>query len=121
MDWYKKNINPENEHSYKLHDGIYLTEKNSVSYLIRKNPLTTITLEPTWTPLLNLLNQGEYISFNEVCANVNADPAKTEIFLNSLVRKGFLESRGYRPLSDYPSCDCYYSGKKQAGGYIRMP
>jgi mycofactocin glycosyltransferase len=89
--------------SYILSKGVSIFEKGSTLYLIRKNPLTTITLNPVWAPALNLLSQGEFIPFNEVCAYVDADPDKTEIFLNSLVRKGFLESRGYRALSDYPS------------------
>jgi len=89
--------------SYILSKGVSIFEKGSTLYLIRKNPLSTITLNPAWAPVLNLLNQREYISFNEVCTHVNADPAKIGIFLNSLVRKGFMESRGYRSLSDYPS------------------
>jgi len=103
MDWYKKNIDPKNEHSYKLHEGVFLADKNSVSYLIRKNPLSTITINPVWSPVLNLLNQGKYISFNELCAHVSADTDKIEIFLNSLVRKGFMEAKGFRELEEYPS------------------
>jgi hypothetical protein len=94
--------------SYILSKGVSIFEKGSTLYLIRKNPHTTITLNPAWAPVLNLLSQGEYISLNELCAHVNADPDKIEIFLNSLVRKGFLESRGYRKLSDYPFVNCNY-------------
>lgn len=88
--------------SYILSKGVSIVQQGSTLYLIRKNPLTTITINPAWAPVLNLLSQGEYISFNDVCAHVNADPGKVEIFLNSLVRKGFLKIRGYRSLSDYP-------------------
>ncbi len=89
--------------SFILSKGVSIYEEGSNLCLIRKNPLSTISINPVWSPALNLLSQGEYISFNELCPHVNADPAKIEIFLNSLVRKGFMESRGYRSLSDYPS------------------
>lgn len=103
MDWYNKKSYPQNKHAYKLHNGVFLAEKKSVVYLIRKNPLSTITVNPVWAPILNLLMQGEYILFNEVCTHVNADPAKIEIFLNSLVRKGFMQVKGFRELDEYPS------------------
>jgi mycofactocin glycosyltransferase len=104
MDKQIKDSDFMNGLSYKFPKGIQLTQKESILYLIRNNPLSTITLNPVWSPVLNLLSQGEYVSFNnEVCTHVKAGSDKTEIFLNSLVRKGFLESRGCSLLSDYPS------------------
>ncbi len=45
---------------------------------------------------------GDSIPFKEICALVNTDPLKTELHFNSLVRKGFMESHGYRDLEEYP-------------------
>ena len=102
MNNYNINIVGHNGLSYKLPKGITFTEKESTLYLIRKNPLTTITLNPIWKPALELLNQDEFVPFDRICTLVNTDPEKTEIYLNMLVRKGFLESRGYREPSEYP-------------------
>ena len=88
--------------SYRLLKGIEFIEKESILYLIRKNPLATITLNPIWKPALDLLCQGKFVPFKEICTLVNTDPEKTELYLNSLVRKGFMESRGYRSLKNYP-------------------
>lgn len=97
-----KNIEYENKLSYRLPKGVSLTEKESSLYLIRKNPLATITLNPVWKAALDLMSQNEFITFKKICTLVNTDPEKTEIYLNMLVRKGFLESRGSRELSEYP-------------------
>ena len=102
MDVTQKKTCNEKILSYKLPNSIYFTEKESTIYLIRKNPLSTITLNPVWNPVLDLLSQGEFIPFKEISHTINADPDKTEIFLNSLVRKGFMESKGYRELEEYP-------------------
>jgi mycofactocin glycosyltransferase len=92
-----------NDLSYKFPKEIQLTQKESILYLIRNNPLSTITINPVWSHVLNLLSQGVFIPFDEVCAHVNEDPYKIEIFLNSLVRKGFMEVKGFHELDEYPS------------------
>jgi mycofactocin system glycosyltransferase len=102
MHNYSKNIEPENDLSYRLAKGVIFAQKGSTLYLIRKNPLATITLNSIWKPVLDLMSQGEFIKFTEIYTYVNTDPDKTEKYLNSLVRKGFMESWGYRSLSDYP-------------------
>lgn len=89
--------------SYKLARDVHFFEKESTLYLIRKNPLSTITLNPVWRPVIDLLFKGEFITFKEICSLVDADPLRTEIYLNSLVRKGFMECRGFRSLEIYPS------------------
>lgn len=102
MNEHREKIEIEKTLSYKLSRGINFIQKNSTLYIIRKNPLATITLNPVWKPVLDLLSQNEFLTFNEICTLVKADPDKTENHLNSLVRKGFMESRGYRTLEEYP-------------------
>ena len=101
---HSENIQKNNDLAYGLPRGTILTEKESTLYLIRKNPLSTITLNPVWKPVLDLLcRRGGFIQFKEIFSLVDADPLKTEIYLNGLVRKGFMETRGFRDLEIYPS------------------
>ena len=102
MDELRENIKSEMNLSYKLPKGISIAEKDFTFYLIRKNPLATITLNPVWKPAFDLMSRSEFIPFKEICALVIAEPDKIETYLNSLVRKGFMESIGCRDLSDYP-------------------
>lgn len=88
--------------AYRLLKGVRFIKDGSTLYLIRRNPLAAVALNPAWKPVLDILTDDEYISFTEICAHINADPDKTEIYLNSLVRKGFIESKGYRHLEEYP-------------------
>ena len=102
MNEHRENIETVKTLSYCLPKGITLTEKDSTLYMIRKNPLATITLNPVWRPVLDLMNKNEFITFTEICSIVNTNPYEMEIYLNSLVRKGFLKNRGFRSLSEYP-------------------
>ena len=102
MDGHRENIEAEKTFSYRLPRGITFTEKESVLYLIRKNPLTTITLNPIWKHILHFLSQSDFIPFKEICNLMSTEPDKIEIFLNGLVRKGFMENRGYREFAEYP-------------------
>ncbi|MFC1839452.1 mycofactocin biosynthesis glycosyltransferase MftF [Thermodesulfobacteriota bacterium] len=89
--------------SYRLPDDVHFTEKETGLYLIRENPLSTIELNSVWKPVLDILSKDNFIQFKEIFPHINASPDKTEIYLNTLVRKGFLETAGYRELDNYPS------------------
>jgi len=102
MDAQIKETDHGNGLAYRLPAGVHLTEKESSLYLIRENPLSTITLNQVWKPVLDVLNKGEFIPFKEIFCLVDTSSDKTEIYLNDLVRKGFLESRGYQTLDNYP-------------------
>ena len=97
-----KESNAEEGPSYKLPGGVNLIEKKSGLYLIRENPLSTIELNRVWKPVFDRLSKGRFIPFKELHPLVNASFDRTEIYLNSLVRKGFLKTRGYRELDNYP-------------------
>lgn len=89
--------------SYKFTAGVHLAEKDTNIFLIRDNPLSTIDLDRAWQPAFNRLKEGDFIPFEELCSLVDAASDKIEIYLNSLVRKGYLDSTGYRELDNYPS------------------
>lgn len=102
MNGDREKIESKNELFYRFSKGINFSEKESTLYLIRKNPLATITLSRVWKPVLDLMGPNDFISFKKISTLVNTNLEKIEIYLNTLVRKGFLESRGYRSLADYP-------------------
>ena len=76
MDGHRENIEAEKTFSYRLPRGITFTEKESVLYLIRKNPLTTITLNPIWKHILHFLSQSDFIPFKEICNLMTTEPDK---------------------------------------------
>ena len=102
MDEIRKDKYDVKELSYKLPDGVHLTENKSTFYLIREKPLSTIELNSAWKPVLDKLSKGGFMPIKELLPMVDAAIVKIETFLNSLVRKGFLEAGGYREMDNYP-------------------
>jgi len=103
MDEAYKDKYDEKDLSYRLSKGVHFTEKDSGLYLIRENPLSTIELNDTWKPVFNKLSKGGFIQFKELLPLADTAIDKIEIYLNTLVRKGFLETAGYREMDNYPS------------------
>jgi mycofactocin system glycosyltransferase len=102
-----------NMHNYKIQDGSLLAyrlrkavryhEKNRSLYLILDYPLKVMVINPFWKPIISLLDTEEFIRFEKIVPLVErAIPEKIESYLNELVRKGFLETRGYLRLTEYP-------------------
>jgi mycofactocin system glycosyltransferase len=102
MDEQRKDMDHKNSLAYSLPENVHFTERSPVLYLIRKNPLSTITLNQVWKHILEKMSEGEFVSFKEILSLVHSTPDKTAIYLDSLVRKGFMESIGYRKLDNYP-------------------
>jgi mycofactocin system glycosyltransferase len=89
--------------AYRLRDSVHYYLRNGSPILVLDFPLKYIVLHPFWRPLLKSLSPSRFISFEKILSQVNhADPIKIEIFLNSLVRKGFLEQGGYSTPQQYP-------------------
>ena len=99
----QKNTEHQNRLSYRLRDGItYKITDDSLS-LTLNYPLKILQINPIWQPVVSLLNTHNYVNFEKVLDLVKiATPPKTEFFLNELVRRGFMESTGYRVPDEYP-------------------
>jgi mycofactocin system glycosyltransferase len=89
--------------AYRLRDAVHYGERNGSPLLVLRFPLTFIVLHPFWKPVLKALATGDFMAFETILSRLNhADPQEIEIFLNSLVRRGFLEQEGFLMLSHYP-------------------
>jgi mycofactocin system glycosyltransferase len=89
--------------AYRLRDSVHYCQKNDSPLLVLNFPLKLIALHPSWRPVFESLTIGSFMAFEKILSRVHhADPTEIESFLNSLVRKGFLEQEGFSQLSDYP-------------------
>lgn len=89
--------------AYRLRESVRYCQRNGSPVLILPFPLKYIVLNPFWRPIFESLTIGNFITFENIVSRVNhVDPIEVELFLNSLVRKGFLEQEGFPILSHYP-------------------
>ena len=78
--------------AYRLLKSVKYYDSNDRPVLVRNFPLMVMILHPFWRPIFECLAEGNFVTFEQILSSVNyADPEKTEIFLNGLVLKGFLE------------------------------
>jgi mycofactocin system glycosyltransferase len=90
--------------AYRLRDSVHYCQRNGSPLLVLNFPLKLIVLHPFWSPLFESLSSHGFMTFEKILSRVNhADPVKIEVFLNGLVRKGFLEQEGYSTPQQYPS------------------
>jgi mycofactocin system glycosyltransferase len=89
--------------AYRLRDSAEVLQKNGHPILSLHFPLKYMVLHPHWAPVFESLIRKNFVAFQDILSLVkHADPVKAEIFLNDLVRKGFLEQQGLPILPNYP-------------------
>jgi mycofactocin system glycosyltransferase len=89
--------------AYRLRESVQYCQRNGSPLLILDFPLQLMVLHPLWGTLFENHTSGNFIAFEKIVSLVNhTEPKEIEIFLNSLVRKGFLEQEGFPILSEYP-------------------
>jgi len=90
--------------AYGLRDSVEYRRRGDLPELILSFPLKYMVLHSHWVPVFESLKRKTFVAFEDILSRVNhADPIKVEIFLNELVRKGFLEQQGLPILHNYPS------------------
>ncbi len=88
---------------YRLRESVRYHEEENSLYLILGYPLKVIVLNPVWRPVFRLLKGGAFVHFREILSLIDStDSQRIESFLNGLVRKGFLTTRGILKLDAYP-------------------
>ena len=88
--------------AYRLRDSVQYRQRSGNPVLMLHFPLKYMVLHPSWGPVFGSSMRQEFMTFQDILSRLNgADPIKTEIFLNELVRKGFLEQQG---LPILPKC-----------------
>lgn len=88
--------------AYRLRKPARYCEWNGLPVLVLSFPLKFVSLHPYWKPVFESAADGGFIPFESILSRVNIGSESAEIFLNSLVRKGFLEQEGYPVISHYP-------------------
>ena len=89
--------------AYRLRESVQYRWSKGSPILILDYPLKAMILHRFWGHIIEPLTDGRFIAFEHILSRLNhVDPQGAEIFLNGLVRKGFLEQEGFPTLSDYP-------------------
>ena len=98
-----QDIEDKNLLAYRLREKVRYSETEGSLYLTLDYPLKVLVIHPVWSPVIRLLHGRRFVPFHQMIPLIeSADPRKIESFLNGLVRKGLLETRGYLELGEYP-------------------
>ena len=90
--------------SYRLRPRVSLSGKEESLILVLDWPLKSMTLNPFWRPVFKCLARDGFVPIERIAKlAAGVDPGRIEPYLNSLVRKGFLEQIGVSKLSHYPT------------------
>ncbi|MFC1886685.1 mycofactocin biosynthesis glycosyltransferase MftF, partial [Thermodesulfobacteriota bacterium] len=90
--------------AYRIRKAVAFHEVKDSCALLLKFPLKVMMLNPVWRPVFKLLSTGRFVSFERIVSLVHhADPEKMEMFLDGLIRKGYLEREGFLEVRDYPT------------------
>ncbi len=88
---------------YRLRRSTRYCEREGLVYLVSRFPLKATILHPSWKRAFDLLSEKEELSFEEILGQAKArNPSRLRVFLNDLVRKGYLEMEGLPGLSEFP-------------------
>jgi mycofactocin glycosyltransferase len=89
--------------SYRLRSGVSCSLTRGHPTLTLNFPLKIIRLDPVWRGAFEGLASHEPLSFETIMGHASvSDPGKAERFLDSLVRKGFLERSGIAGIDELP-------------------
>jgi len=94
---------PSKRLAYRLPQRVMLHTVHDSLVLIRNFPLKSIRLHTTWKAAFKLLSSGSFVTLEKIVQYIKGvDSESVEIFLNDLVRKGFLELEGVSLVTDPP-------------------
>jgi len=89
------------ELSYGLRPGVSAFENGDGTGLILSYPLKVLRINKTWAGVLGLFSRSEWVPMRRILGILKAgDPDRVETFLQDLVRRGFLRSRGVGKISE---------------------
>lgn len=89
--------------AYRLGKMARYSQRTDAAVLTLSYPLKIVSLKAPWKRVMQMLSSGEWVRMDKLAkkAPVNYDNAVS--FLDGLTARGYLESRGARRLSSYPS------------------
>lgn len=90
--------------AYRMRESVSYHRRDDGLVLILHSPMKGVVLNRFWEPVFGHLSTRNFIPFECITSSMDpADPVKMELFLNRLVRKGFLEQEGLSDFIHYPS------------------
>ena len=89
--------------TYRLPKRVAYHESGGSFQLVLEFPLKAMLLHPSWRAVFDVLSKGGFVPVETIVPLVEPpDPKKVEVFLDDLVRKGFLERDGLSVLPEHP-------------------
>lgn len=89
--------------AYRMRKRVTYHERGDSPVLVLNFPLKVISLHSFWRKALKRISDGNFAALEEIVSLTNyGDQEQITTFLNSLVRKGFLEQEGLPILTSYP-------------------
>jgi mycofactocin system glycosyltransferase len=90
--------------AFRLRKAVAIHDRDGKLRLVLQSPLKSILLHASWRECYQSLSTGRFVPLAEISKllpDLNLD--QLELFLNDMVRRGFLEQRGVSSLTIYPS------------------
>ena len=92
------------ELSYRLREKVRYFQEHGRPLFMLSYPLKAVRLHPAWIPVGERFASGEFVPLSDLSILVGEKWGdRLRLFLDDLVRKGFLETRGILPLTQIPS------------------
>jgi len=89
--------------AYRMRETVKYFTRDVSPTLILSFPLKAMVLHPLWRPVFDRLSRGAFVSLGNITSLIDHPTTEeVELFLNELVRKGFLEQRGFSTPVTYP-------------------
>ncbi len=99
----RKLLKPLKRLAYKLPSNVTCHADATSLVLVRSFPLKSIRLHVSWNPAFSALSSRHFVPLEKIAHSLKKiDLEKTEILLNDLVRKGYLEQEGVSMVLDDP-------------------
>ena len=88
---------------YRIRREVRYGDHHSHPLLVLAFPLKGLRLNAQWGPVCVRLSRGEFVAFSEIQTLLAVKAGeRLEFFLDELVRRGFLESRGFPVIKEIP-------------------
>ena len=104
MNSQNKKGRDRDELSYRMRKNVRYFQNRGRPLFMLSYPLKAVQLHPAWIPVGERFSPGEFVPLSELytlLAEKTGDQLR--LFLDDLVYRGFLESRGILPLTRIPS------------------
>ncbi|MBI4767041.1 MAG: mycofactocin biosynthesis glycosyltransferase MftF, partial [Deltaproteobacteria bacterium] len=90
------------ELSYRFRKNVRYFQDHGRPIFMLSYPLKVVRLHPAWNPVGERFLRGDFVPLSKLDTIIGVAGDRTRLFLDDLVRKGFLETQGVLPLFSVP-------------------